>query len=471
MRSLTAAKNLTTSFATTPLRILFKKQFLVVAMLSTLSGVAFADDGVSKEQLQQQMNELKLQMHQQQLQLDALIKAQEKLNAATPAPTAANAAPVLAKPMTQSTPANTTASGTASDTTIGGYGEISYNNYRKDSSKTQADLKRFVLFFGHRFNDQWSFNSEVEVEHAIASSSDAGEIEIEQAYLNYQLNPKINIKTGLFLMPFGFINENHEPPVYYGVERNEIETRIIPTTWREGGIGINGNTDFGLDWNLGVTTGFDVAKFDDASSPLRASHQELALAKAHDLAYYGAVNYRGILGLTVGGALFTGNSIQANANFKADNSQPDFAGIKGRVTLGEVHARWQRDGLDLQALYAKGKIGDASKIDNTLQTYNTINIDTRPFVPSEFYGWFVQGAYTVWQNGDMSLSPFVRYEKYDTQSQMPAGFAADPANADRVETIGVSFKPMSQVVFKADYQNYLDNSQNDRFNLGLGYMF
>lgn len=469
MRSLNPTKNLTS--ATTPLRTVFKKQVLAVAILGSLSGVAFADDGVTKEQLQQQMNELKLQMHQQQLQLDALMKAQEKLIAATSAPSTNNTAPVLVNTPTQPITTNTTASSAPSDTNIGGYGEISYNNYRKDSSKTQADLKRFVLFFGHRFNEQWSFNSEVEVEHAIASADDAGEIEIEQAYLNYQLNPKINIKTGLFLMPFGFINENHEPPVFYGVERNEVETRIIPTTWREGGIGVNGNTDFGLDWNVGITTGFDVAKFDDASSPLHASHQELQLAKAHDLAYYGAVNYRGILGLTVGGALFTGNSMQANADFKADNSQPDFSGIKGRVTLGEVHARWQRDGLDLQALYAKGKISDASDIDNTLQTYNTINIDTRPFVPNEFYGWLVQGAYTVWQRDEMTLTPFLRYEKFNSQSKMPAGFAADPANADRVETIGVSFKPASQVVFKADYQKYLDNAENNRFNLGLGYMF
>ena len=214
-----------------------------------------------------------------------------------------------------------------------------------------------------------------------------------------------------------------------------------------------------------------MAKFDDSSSPLGASHQELQLAKAHDLAYYGALNYRGILGLTLGGALFPGNSIQANADFKANNSQPDFSGIKGRVTLGEVHARWQRDGFDVQALYAKGKINDASKIDNTLQTYNTINVDTRPFVPSEFYGWLVQGAYTVWQRDDMTLTPFLRYEKFNTQSKMPAGFAADPANADRVETIGVSFKPASQLVFKADYQKFLDNAENDRFNLGLGYMF
>ncbi len=451
------------------------KKLALVAMIGLLSGTAVAaESDLTKEQLQQQLTALKTQLQQQQVQIDALIKSQQKLMAAQPvaatavaqpAPvTTAAIAPVSSIPAAAVAPAS-------SDTTIGGYGEIGYNNYRKDGSRTQADLKRFVLFFGHRFNDKLTFNSEVEWEHAVTSADDHGESEIEQAYLNYQVQPNINIKAGLFLMPFGFINESHEPPVFFGVERNEVETRIIPSTWREGGLGVNGSTDIGLDWNVGITTGFDVAKFDDASGPLRASHQELQLAKAHDLAYYGALNYRGILGLTLGGALFTGNSIQANADYKADNANPDFAGIKGRVTLGEVHARWQRDGLDLQALYAKGKIGDAAKIDASIDAFNTANNDSRPFVPSEFYGWLIQGGYTVWQRDDMSVTPFVRYEKYNTQSQMPAGITADPANADRVGTVGVSFKPVSQVVVKADYQKYWDNRLNDRFNLGVGYMF
>jgi hypothetical protein len=54
---------------------------------------------------------------------------------------------------------------------------------------------------------------------------------------------------------------------------------------------------------------------------------------------------------------------------------------------------------------------------------------------------------------------------------MPAGFDSDPANKDRVFTSGLSFKPHPQVVFKGDYQRYRDNRINDRFNLGMGYMF
>lgn len=365
------------------------------------------------------------------------------------------------------------ASSGKSDTTIGGYGEIAYNGYTHDSSDNQADLKRFVLFLGHSFNDQLSFNSEIEWEHAVTSEDDQGETEIEQAYLNYQFKSGVNLKAGLFLMPFGFLNESHEPPVFYGVERNEVETRIIPSTWREGGIGVSGNTDIGIDWNVGVVTGFDVAKFDDASAPLRASHQELQLAKARDLAYYATANYRGVPGLTVGGGVFTGNTMQGNADFKADNTQPDFSGIKGRLTLWDLHSRWQKHGWDVQALYARGTISEAGKINNAIEAYNVASGDSRPFVPSAFYGYLGQVAYKVWEKDNMSLSPFFRYEHYNTQASIsaPASFVADSEGADRVMTAGISFKPDPQVVLKADYQKFQQNSAKDRINLGIGYMF
>jgi len=382
---------------------------------------------------------------------------------------AANSSQSIAAPTAAST--TPAVAGTGSATSFGGYGEINYNNYVHDGSRTQADLRRFVILLNHQFSDRLSFNSEVEWEHAVTSASDQGESEIEQAFLNYQIASGVNLKTGLFLMPFGFINQSHEPPMFYGVERNEVETRIIPSTWREGGIGLYGSTQAGLAWDVGVTTGFDVAKFDDPSAPLHAIHQELQLAKAHDLSVYGALNYQGIPGWTIGGGVFTGNSTHDNADFKANSGGPDLSGIKGRVTLWDVHTRWQRNGWDLEALYTRGTIGEAGKIDASIQAFNNANQASRPYVPGAFYGWLMQAAYTVWQHGDMTLTPFARYERYNTQSHMPAGFAADPANADHVATVGLTFSPYPQVVCKADYQKYVDNHKNDRFNLGLGYMF
>ena len=358
----------------------------------------------------------------------------------------------------------------SSDVKIGGYGELIYNAYSNNSSRSQMDFRRFVLFVGKSFNEKLSFNSEIEWEHAVVGPSNAGETALEQAYINYQFSPDMSLKAGLFLMPFGFINEAHEPPVFYGVERNEIETRIIPSTWREGGVSLSGNTAGNLDWSVGLVTAFDSAKFSDAGKPLRALRQKLELAKARDLALFATLNYR-TPGLVIGTALYSGDSMQGNADFNSDSTLPNFSGINARVNFGDVHARWQQSGWDVQALLAKGTIADADLMNQILQTYNTANSTSLPFLASEFYGWLTQAAYVFSLSENATLAPFIRYEEFDSQAKMPAGFSASASNIDHVTTAGFSYKPHTDVVFKTDYQNYNNTSTRNRFNLGMGYMF
>jgi hypothetical protein len=442
---------------------------LAATMMVPVASPAWANDAA----LTNEIAALKAQLAQQAAQLAAQAAQLERLERATTvltqneAETSAKIAALPATPSPALAPQLADADGPA--TTIGGYGEIHYNGYLKDKSRNQADLRRFVVSFGHRFTDRLSLVSELEVEHAVTSGGgDPGEVALEQAYLNYRFSPAVNVKAGLFLLPFGFLNRNHEPPAFYGVERNEVETRIIPTTLREGGIGIYGTTKFGLSYDFGLTTGYSIDKFDDASAPLAAVHQELAEAKAANLSLYAGLEYKGVPGLTLGAAISSGNSSQANATFKSDPTAADLSGIKARVTLWDVHARYQIAGFDVRGLYARGTISNAGRIN---QAFAAVGGPGSPVVPSAFYGWFVEGAYTFGLGGDVSLSPFARYERYDTQSKLAAGLIADPANRDKVFTTGLSFKPFPDVVLKADYQTFIDHGENDRINFGIGYQF
>ncbi|OUR68170.1 porin, partial [Cycloclasticus sp. 46_83_sub15_T18] len=119
----------------------------------------------------------------------------------------------------------------ADKTTIGGYGELHYNNLSGKggaSDKDAIDFHRFVLFFGHEFSDDIRFFSELELEHSIAGDGKDGEVELEQAYIDFDLNDQHTARAGLFLLPVGIINETHEPPTFYGTERNPVEKNIIP---------------------------------------------------------------------------------------------------------------------------------------------------------------------------------------------------------------------------------------------------
>jgi hypothetical protein len=365
------------------------------------------------------------------------------------------------KAQVQSAPSGSAAPGGPA-TTINGYGEFNYNNYKSDTRPTQADLRRFVVGFHHRFDERLTFHSEVEFEHAIVSRDDAGEVEIEQAWVNYKFSDAVNVKGGLFLIPLGILNETHEPPTYYGVERNEVETRIIPTTWRELGVGMHGLVGGGLRYDVGITTGFDSGKLDDPSVGVRSAHQEGQLANAHDLSVYGALNYRS-RGLLVGGGVFAGNTGQNGA------SNPLLKGVEARLTMWDVHAQYKVGGLELQAVYADGKLADADKLNAAI-----LATSAEPFAaPNRMKGAYVQAAYHVYKRDKLDFAPFVRLEGIDIRQQEdPAnGLFQDPANHERITTAGFNFWVHPQVVLKADVQRYRTDPTKDRFDLGLGYMF
>ena len=413
---------------------------------------------------------------------------------ALPSPTAA-AASNSALPDTTSALPNAAPPGAAppfapgaQNVKLWGYGELYYTDPVHDSKRAQADLARAVFGIGYSFDSRTEFNSEYELEHAITSSSDRGEFEVEQFYVDRQLSDAVAVRGGLFLLPFGFLNEHHEPTNFYGVQRNFVETLIIPSTWREGGFNFHGDTHSGFGWNVGVTTGVDLSKWDFAPAfpqyttalelgdnsvaPLQATHQELSLAKAHHLSQYVALSYFGTPGLTLGGAIFTGKA------------EPVAAPLPGsqRVTLWEGHVRWTPNKFDLSALYARGTISN-------LAGTNAANPGSPNPIPSSFYGYFFQGAYDVWSQGEYRVSPFVRWEVYNMGASYegtpgpvipsgsipltgaPGDYGLWPRNEDRVWTVGANLYATPHVVLKLDYQHFMINSGFTRVDLGLGLNF
>lgn len=405
------------------------------------------------DSLAQQLNALKAELNQVKAQNQAIAAQQTEIatRVATPSP--------------------------MENLSLWGYGEAYYSKPIHDNAKSQADLARAVFGIGYRFDEKTTFNSEFEIEHAIASSEDAGEMEVEQFYVDHQINNSIAVKAGLFLIPSGLLNLKHEPTHFFGVQRNFVETFIIPATWREGGVGVHGNTDLGIGWDVGVTTGVNLAGRDAATGlraataldlgnsgagPLAATHQELSLANASNLSQYLALGYKGIPGLDVGASVFTG---------KAATQDPTVNLGGQRVTLWEAHSRWTPAKFDLSALYARGTISNTG-------AYNALTPGAPNPTPSAFNGWYVQGAYNVWQNSTYRLAPFMRWEYYnmgESFAGLVPGFeppqAGDRNLSDHVYTAGLNFYVTPNVVLKADYQTFSINEDLSRLELGLGVAF
>ncbi|HVO20385.1 MAG TPA: hypothetical protein VMU15_14085 [Anaeromyxobacter sp.] len=344
-------------------------------------------------------------------------------------------------------------------TVLSGYGELNVNLPRR--AEAQADLRRFVLALLHRFDDATKLVSELEVEHAVSSSSDRGEVEVEQAYIDRQLGDTWSVQAGLFLMPMGLLNENHEPTSYYGVERNFVETAIIPSTWREGGLQATAVLPQGLSLRAGLTTSFDLTRWDATStegrdSPLGSVHQELQLAKAHDLAGHLALDWRGVPGLQLGGAAFAGNATQGTAGAP-----------RAVVAIWDLHARWTPARFDLSALYTRATISGTGRLDASLSGQPVP-------IPARFDGWYAQAAYRAFTRGDLALSPFARYEEWNTGRSYPdlgPGLTPAPLPTQEVVTAGLSLFLAGGVVVKADVQSFRRDHDQDRLDLGLGWSF
>jgi len=423
--------------------------FAVLAALSATATPSLAAAATQAE-LEAKVQSLAEQLAALQAEL-VQMKAQQGANSSS--------APASAPAVTSATAV--LSSGSASPLSFFGYGELNYSQPRDNTADTTADLARFVLGVGYRFDDRTRLVSEVELEHAVSSSEDPGEVEIEQAYIEHQLTNSIFAKAGLFLIPTGLLNENHEPTRYYGVFRNFVETAIIPTTWREGGLAIQGNSEIGLRWDAGVSTGFDLSKWDATAtegqeSPLGSIHQELALAHGKDLSVFGALNYTGVPGLRVGASVFTGGASQGQQGF-----------VGAHITLWEAHTRWTPGAFDLSGLYAHGHISNT-------QVINTALVGNPTLIPENFFGWYLQGAYRLFDHGRYNFSPFVRYERFNTASDyaaLPAGLTPDTLADQKVWTTGFNLGFAPGVVLKADYQWFRDSALSDRFDLGIGYQF
>ena len=428
----------------------FDKPLIAAAAFVTLAVAAgsAAAQTAAEAELARRLDLLAAELAAVKSQLTQL----QQQRVAPPPPVAVPVAPVAASaaPVSPTSPA----------TVITSYGEINYNRPTRATQNAQADVRRFVLGYQHRFDERTKVVTEIEIEHAVSSSSDAGEVAIEQAYVERQITPNMALRAGLFLMPLGLLNETHEPTAFYGVERNFVETAIIPSTWREGGVQLVGNFDNGFTVQGGISTSFDLNKWDATStegkeSPLRAIHQELALAKSHDLAVFGAVNWRGLPGLLLGGSFFSGQATQAQATTQA------------RINLWDMHARWTPGRWDLSALYARGSISNTAILNAPLVGNPTL-------IPKSFDGVYVQAAYKLWSREDYALSPFLRWERFNTArafADLGPGLTPDVSRAERVLTLGANLQVAQGIVVKADVQRFRESGDQNRVNLGLGWSF
>ncbi|NNC35957.1 MAG: porin [Acidimicrobiales bacterium] len=328
---------------------------------------------------------------------------------------------------------------------IGGYGEVHYEGGAKD----EIDFHRFVLFIGHEFTDNIRFFSELEIEHALAGDGKPGEVELEQAFVELDLGENNQVWGGLHLVPVGLLNDIHEPPTFYGVERPAVEKNIIPTTWWEAGLGARGNIgSTGLSWDAMISSGLELNAANGYN--IRSGRQKVAEAPFNSQAYTGRIQYSGIPGVRVASSLY----------YQGDVTQSAGDGLTGKdvsALLWTSHIDAKFKGFGLRALHANWSL-DGAEVDLTGRDKQS--------------GFYIEPSYAfntpMGMLPDARLGAFYRYADWDNN----AGLNNDTGVKRNV--FGINFWPIPDVVLKMDYINERpENSNTDvnSMNLGIGYQF
>ncbi len=327
-------------------------------------------------------------------------------------------------------------------TTIAGYGELHYNYEKLENHdpKKVLDFHRFVVYVGHAWSEEWSFRSEIELEHNIVKNGQ-GILQLEQAFLNYTYAPLLSLQAGVLMVASSFINEYHEPVFFLSVERPEYAKYIIPTTWFGNGIGAYGFYS-GFDYRLVIIEGLDGSKI-SPSSGIRDARQKGFKANAEELLYNLRVDYVNIPGLRLG------------ASFAANNAVVDDS-TNNMVNVWEVHARYQLGGI-----IATFEYGDIS--------YQTGDL-------KRSQGYYLDLGYNIGHplNWGVKIIPWVRWTDYNTAAETSAGGDSEKIYHFQKWLFGLAIFPIENVVLKADYgikERQLDGQETELFNLGFGYNF
>jgi len=352
---------------------------------------------------------------------------------------------------------------------FGGYGQVDfYKQFAEDRSiNSNLDVSRLVLSLGYSFTSKTSFFTEIEYEHV-------KELYVEQAFINHSFTDYLSFRAGLLLVPMGIINEYHEPPTFNGVNRPAVDNLIVPTTWREIGLGFTGKFNGpGIKYQVYIMNGF--SGYDGTKGLitgekfLRDARQKGAKSfmTTPDLSL--RADYYGIRGLKLGLSGYFGKSESAlYKNLDLSNSasvaQAD-SSIVGITMIG-VDARYDYGGLSLRGEYIN------SFVSNTAE-YNKL---TGNNAGSRVKGIYAEISYNLLHGtlSDYRLTPFLRYESYDTHSAVAEGIVKEDKYSVREYIFGIGWKLAAGAVLKIDFQiakSAADETSRKTLNAGLGVWF
>ena len=397
---------------------------------------------------------------------------------------------------------------------FGGYGEMVANfkdyginrfyGHQEGNAKQNHNtisIPRFVLALDYKFTPKWILGAEIEFEYGGTGTSyelentengeyeteveKGGEVALEQFHITRLIVPEFNVRAGHLIVPVGLTNAHHEPINFFGSSRPEGETTIIPCTWHETGIEFLGKFGKGyatFDYEAMIVTGLNANGF-DRNKWVRGGKQGLFEGDNFTSpAYVARLNYTGVPGLRLGGAIYYCPNTGANSDKLITYDEIG----KIPVTIYSLDAQYTDRYVTARANYLSGNMAHADqvgakngKLSNKSGYSRTTPVAKRAVSYNAEVGVNLKNLVGGGQHFPV-IYPFVQCEYYNSQEKGEGMDVMDARCQVSKWNFGLNWKALPNLVVKADYTTRQIgtskpfgkgpyNSENE-FGIGIAYI-
>lgn len=395
---------------------------------------------------------------------------------------------------------------------FGGYGEMraafmdyGVNRFSGTTSgntrthRNKIEIPRFVLAFDYKFTPEWILGAEIEFEAGGVGSAvelensengeyeteieKGGEVALEQLHITRLIIPQLNVRVGHMIVPVGLTNAHHEPINFFGTQRPEAETSLIPSTWHETGIEIFGSFGRNLtrfDYQLIIVAGLNANGFDRDEWVKGGKAGYFETDNFTSPGYVARVDYSGVPGLRTGVSFYYCRDAGSNA----DKEQTYSAIGKIPVAIGTWDAQYRNRYLTARANVTYGYVGNSALLSDA----NRMLPNKSPYsrlvpIAKNALSYGVEAGLNIASLISKRcpvIYPYARYEYYNPQYRGEGKQSMDKRLEVSQWQFGINWFALPNLVVKADYTtrqigtnkvfgkgSY--NSENE-FSIGVAYI-
>jgi len=349
--------------------------------------------------------------------------------------------------------------------TLGGYGDFQFRtpalNERADGGGTSTfQSTRFVLGLAAVLSQKQNITFNSEIEYELGTS----EIDVEQAFVSWRARPEFDFRAGIIVPPIGRFNTYHDSNLNIATLRPLINQFIVPTAYRDAGVGARGVFRLPNQWRLfyeaDVVNGFQAFNADGEATPFSRLLGQSSAAEPGMIAFQASRNSKAVAG-RVGISPLLGLEFGLSTYAGTFTNQDD---PKKSATIVFFDASYQRGPFVLNGEYGRSNIVGAGILrqspappvvnPNDPLTIAALGDYVAQTSPGQD-GFYVETGYKFFSG------PFKNREKFDEGSYFMPILRVESVRRDRTlsdfylnesrATAGLNMAPSSSIIFKLNY--------------------